>query len=273
MNAMLRLFFSVLSVTCLIFVSGCITDEPETDVPLDITLEQLVERMERATDPDRVYQHCTSYILKQKVTSSYNSKEYVVETKFKLPNFMKTTTYENDAYLQSILYNGKHAWEVNEKGNKEITGKPFEFLHEFAEMGHPANTILNVFLKVEFTKIREGKKQYYKLVCFPKNEEMSPCVIYLDAYDYLTRKMETNIYSFRGKFPYKSTIDKYEKCNGVLIPKETVVDAGGSVLKYTVIDYKLNVEIPDSEFNLPVPWFQAPPEYSPVKIDDKKETK
>lgn len=273
MNATLRLFFSVLSLTGLIFVSGCITDESEADMPLDITLEELVERMERATDPDRVYQKCTSYILKQKVSSDYSSKVYTVETKFKLPNFMKTTTYEDSVYLRSILYDGKHAWEINENGNTEITGKPFEFLQQFASVGHPANTILDVFAKVEFTKIREKKNLYYRLVCFPKDEEMVTCIIYLDAYDFLIRKIETSIYSFKGKFPYTSTIDKYEKSNGVLIPRKTVVDVGGSVQTYTVVDYQLNVEIPDAEFNLPVPWFQKAPEGNPLKENSGKETK
>jgi outer membrane lipoprotein-sorting protein len=215
--------------------------------------------MEKATDPNDYYRKARSYIMRQKMTTAINGEPLMreVEIKFKLPNFLKTTTFKNGKPFLIILFTGKKAWRINpDTGvSKKITGKSYEIIEEFAALGHPANTLTDVFKDIKLTEIEENGQLYYKLECGMKYKDLPPVTFYVNANTYLTEQLETKRFTDGTLVDYISRIDKYSNYKGVMIASETTVKLAGAKFLYQVTDYQLNVDIPGSEFKLPTPWF------------------
>jgi hypothetical protein len=101
--------------------------------------------------------------------------------------------------------------------------------------------------------------------------------MYVGEYSFLTKKLETMKYvmATNGQFvkvPYVSYIDKYAEHDGVKIASiTTVVLNKTNKFNYKVIDFDLDQPIPDSEFDLPVPWYIQTPDVplSELKKDSK----
>lgn len=225
----------------------------------DMTVAEISERMEKATDPNDYYRNSKSYILKQEMKTMLNGEKttFTIEVKFKLPNFLKTTTFKDGKVVSSVLFDGKKAWEIKDTGeNEAITGKRLELVKTFAAVGHPANTLMTVFPKIDASEIKVGPKEYYKLVCHPKYKDISPYTIYVGKNNFLTKRLETKMYVKGQSFDYTSIIDRYSMYKGVMIASESTVILNKNIKQvFHVIDYQLNVKIPDSEFELPTPWY------------------
>ena len=256
--------FYTISATMLLSIfllSGCAwLEEQENSDPNQtksvITSEWIVEKMKKASDPEGIYAKCTSYIIKQKLTVEGDYKERTIEVKFKAPNLMKTVTIQKGKPYRATIYNGTEAWQIYDEASTRITGNSFDFMQLFTELGNPSKSLFDIFDKVEVYETRENSKDYYKLICTPKNENLKPCKILVDKNSFLTYKIETQIYTQNGSYSYASVIDKYEKLNGIMVgAKTTVLVNGTKESNYDLLQYELNPEIPDSEFTLPVPWY------------------
>lgn len=244
----------------LFFLSGCALLEEEENpdpnqVSSNVKSEWLAEKMKKASDPEGIYAKCTSFIIKQKLTVEGDYKERTIEVKFKAPSFMKTVTIQKGKSYQATIYNGTKAWQIYDETSTEITGNSFEFMQLFTELGNPSKTLFDIFAQIEVFETKENNKEYYKLVCIPKNENLKPCKILVDKNNFLTYKIETQVYTANGLYPYASVIDKYEKLNGIMVGAKTTVLINGKKSNYDLLKYELNPEIPDSEFTLPTPWY------------------
>jgi outer membrane lipoprotein-sorting protein len=253
MKSLYVIFFAfVISLIC-----GCQTDE---HFAADLTVAEISDRMEKATDPNDYYRKSKSYILKQEMKTEQNGEKLTltVEVKFKLPNFLKTTTYKDGKPLSTVLFDGEKAWEIKgDTGESEaITGKRLELVKTFAAIGHPANTLLTVFPKIDASEIKVGPREYYKLVCHPKYKDIAPYTMYVGKTNFLTKRLETTMYVKGGSLDYTSIIDRYSMYKGVMIASESTVIYNNKLKQvFHVIDYQLNADIPDSEFKLPTPWY------------------
>jgi outer membrane lipoprotein-sorting protein len=225
-----------------------------------MTVAEISERMEKATDPNDYYRKSKSYILKQEMQTKQDGEDvtYTIEIQFKLPNFLKTTTFKDGKPISSVLFDGKKAWEIkSDTGeNEPITGKRLELVKTFAAIGHPANTLMTVFPKIDVSEIKVGPREYYKLVCYPKYDDIAPYTMYVGKNNFLTKRLETKMYVKGGSIDYTSIIDRYSMYKGVMIASESTVILNTTTKQiFHVIDYQLDVDIPDSEFELPTPWF------------------
>lgn len=238
-------------------ICGCHMEE---HFKADMTVAEISERMEKATDPNDYYRKSRSYVLKQEMRTEQNGEKntYTIEVKFKLPNFLKTTTFKDKKPISSVLFDGKKAWEIKpDTGESEaITGKRLELVKTFAAIGHPANTLLTVFPKIDASEVKVGPKEYYKLVCYPKYKDISPYTMFVGKNNFLTKRLETKMYIKGQAFDYTSIIDRYSMYKGVMIASESTVVLNNNIKQiFHVMDYQLNVDIPDSEFELPTPWY------------------
>ncbi|HBC89060.1 MAG TPA: hypothetical protein DCZ94_19140 [Lentisphaeria bacterium] len=237
-----------LAVIAILFFSGCAGLMPVVDknyVP-DITLQELAEKMKNTVDPNGIYRKSTSYYLRQDIR--IQGRKITLEVIFKVPNKSRTVVSLDNKILSKTVCNGVSAWSISEEGAKtEIKGVDLERLKLLDAMSAPQGTILDVFEKVEFAgEDKVYDSPCYVLICSPKQKEISPIAMYVSKGDYLTRKVITS----KDGNPYIAQIRKYALVKGVMVGTETEVDMNddGKSELMELTDYKLNLEIPDKEF-------------------------
>ena len=229
----------------------------------DITVEELSAKIEKAADPKGIFQKCHSYLLKQEMSGEDNngsSYTRTVEIKFKLPFYLKTTTYMNDKPVLIVIFDGKTARSINCETDQitEFKGLSYELVEVLANLGHPSSTMTSVFPKIELSEVTVSAlvpEKYYKAVCYSKYEDLPPITFYIGKKNFLTKKLETNRFTATGSYKYVSETEKYSMYDGVWVASESKVTAGGATYAYKIIEYKMNVDIPDSEFETPTPWY------------------
>lgn len=212
----------------------------------DIQIKELAEKMVNAVDPNGIYRKSNSYFLKQDI--GFNGKTITYEVTFKFPDMSRTVTYLDGKVIQKTVFNGKACWVTDRKNRKtEITGKNLERIKFLDQMSSAKGTILDVFDKVEFAgeaKIYESP--CYILYCYPKEKDLEPIVLYVSKTDYLTRKIIT----MKDRKPYIAIIKKYALFKGIMVASETEMDMDndGKMELMTLTDYRIDVDVPDSEF-------------------------
>ena len=255
------LFLMLMSPMLLVLVPGCalLDDDADTafEQPADISKQQLVERMLATSDPTGVYRKANSYIQRQEQELSGSSKKsyYVIEIKFKRPNKFKVTTLKEWKPISALIFNGDKAWRVNYKTQKYtvLEGLAFKRAKLFFSMGQPGNEYSKIFPEVKLTEWIKGAEQYYKLVCDAKVKGISPITIFVGKNNFLTKRLELNLETADGKREhYASTMEKYALYEGVMVASLSTVEFMGKKTKYGMIDYQLNIDLEDSEFQPPV---------------------
>lgn len=240
----------LVTILAVLLLSGCISGNilpvPDKSYIPDIQMKELSEKMVNAVDPNGIYRKSNSYFLRQDI--AFIGKTYTFEVTFKTPDKSKTITYLDGKIIQRTVCDGKKCW-VTDKNNRksEITGKDLELIKLLDEVSSSKGTILDVFEKVEFAgEARIYESPCYILFCHPKEKALEPIVLYVSKTDYLTRKIIT----LKNGKPYVAVIKKYALLKGVMIASETEIDINndGKMELMTLTDYKLNQDVPDSEF-------------------------
>jgi len=257
-----RLAGAALAASGLMFLeNGCQFD---TDLPpgekSDLTVDELVKKMDKAMDPDGNFRKAKSYVLKQKVldTSKFELNEYSLEIKYKAPELMKFSSIRAGKPFSTLIFDGTKAWNINPETKlaTEISkGKGMNLVKTFAALTRPGSTVKTVFKSVDIDMIKdEFEVLCYRLVCRVEDSSIAPYVILVGP-DYLTRSIETVLYSDDGtEAKYHSHTIDYAWISGIKMSKESIVEVGDRKVKYSMVSFTLNPEIPDSDFKVPEPW-------------------
>lgn len=243
----------------LILLCGCVSDETLTVA--DITIGELESKMEQAMDPDGAFRKANSYVQREmlKVEGLFADSIYQIDLKYKKPHFFKLTTLEKNEPVSAVIFNAGSAWKVDYVGKHvhEITGSDLVRINVLHKLTTPTEKYSKLFdnITVYNCTIKDDNTQYYKIVCNPQNKE-NTISIYVNAEDFLPRRINADlslvIESKKVEFEYDSFIDAYETMDNVVIPQKSTAVSSGIESTTTVFDYKLNVDIPDSEFLPPV---------------------
>lgn len=263
----IRKFLSLSASAALLFsIAGCTLEEQEDEgffslsgEKANIELDELIRKMQNASDPAGAFRHCQTYKMRQTITYLQDGGlvTYSVEIKYKAPDRLKTSNYKNDKAISSILIKGDKAWNIDPATGKstEYTGKGLELVRNFAGMGRPSSNLKTIFPDIELYSVTDKNQDFYKLVCYSKGDDVAPYIFYVSKDDFLTKKLETTVYTDKGKFPYVSVSSKFKDFDRVKIATETFVTSGSFTQKYETTAFSLNEDIPDSEFELPAPWY------------------
>lgn len=255
------LFLPFLFLLCLL--CGCYGDLLllEEGIPADITVDQLLKKMDRATDPQKVYAKVNSYYMKQVLTNDNKngSDESVSEIYWKAPGYMKQISSRNGVVINIIISKDGHFWYVNPKNKKsrEIKGKDALLVKTFTDIATPGLDYKKIFHKVEIDQIIDPEKnrKVYRLICRVNNPEIAPYVFYIDPKTWLTDRCETILYGPDGSQRlYVADSEEYEMVNGVRMPKKTMVTVDGKTETARTVEFTLNPEIPLKTFDLEKPW-------------------
>lgn len=246
MKNLIYIFFLLSIVYC----GGCQMFSEVEERPADISLTELQKRMHKAMDPEGLYRKSKTYVQKQMLVIKKDwedEKSFIIEVKYKRPNKMKMTTLEDNRPTTSLIFNGQNAWVVQygAKTRRKVKGKNLERMKVLFALGKPGMTFEQIFKNVKISETDIDDLPYYKLTCISKYQNEPTIIIYVGKNNFLTKRIE---------IPPRvvSTIDKYGLYDGVITPEETTEELGDSKKHYRLITYKLNVDIPDSEFFPPM---------------------
>lgn len=256
---MKKYFALTILAAAALLLCGCIA--AETLSPADIGIAELEEKMEKAMDPKGAFRNADSYVQREmlKIEGIFTDSIYQIDLKYKKPHFFKLTTLENNEPVSAVIFNAGSAWQVDyaEKNVSEITGADLVRLNVLYRLTTPNEKYSRLFksVKVFHCKFPDDPTDYYKIVCLPQNPENN-ISIYVNANDFLPRRIKADLVlpmqDKKVEFEYTGFIDTYESMDNVMIPQKTTGISNGIESTTTVFDYKLNVDIPDSEFLPPV---------------------
>lgn len=232
----------------------------------DMSVQQLIEAIQKATDPDKKYYGTEKYLLKQQIVSEQENKDsrvslvYITEIRYAKPDKIRWTHYRNGIAFKISICKGGDAWDIDPEKKKSVKieeGLGLNLFRTSTAMANPTKTYLDIFKTVEIASVREDGKRCYRLVCQAYDEAIAPYVIYVDAETFLPCKMETIVYHDDGTQNLYTSIPSdykwYEE--SVRLPRTTIVKTGqGSQNVCTIMDFTLNPNIPDSDFELPKPF-------------------
>ena len=264
MRVLCAMGFGLFALVGALITSGC--QQYDLDLPAgedsDLTVDQLVSKMSKATDPQGNFKNAKSYILKQKVIDSgkFERDEYSLEIRYKAPNFMKYTSYRGGKPFSILIFNGERAWNIDPEtslATEVSSGKGINLVKTFAALAKPGNTPKTVFKDVEIDMVRDQWDILcYRLVCRVEDSSIAPYIMLIDSRNYLTRSFETTLYGSDGSIgKYYSAIGKYDMVAGICMASETLVENGDKKVRSNLISFTLDPVISDDEFKLPEPFF------------------
>lgn len=230
----------------------------EPQEPSDITVQELIVKMNRATDPKGAYRDSKSYIMKQALSTikSGTKDMYSTEVKFKAPNKMRTTTFRDNRPTVADIYNNGAAWKVDCITGKstKVSGMGLSLVEIFTQMANPALDATKIFKKVTLDMSTDKGAKTYRLICDPCKDGIAPYVFYIDGKTFLTTRFETIMYAGGEEYLYVSIPTAYEKFGDIRIPSASTVEIMDVTNISRVTEFEINVDISDSEFMPPVPF-------------------
>ena len=248
----MKTFSAFFALAALLVLCGCSSLPDETLSPSDLKIDELEQRMAKATDPEGHYAKAQSFIMRQELTTKRfldSPIVQMVETKFMRPDFFKITTYDDNKPALAIISNGTNSWvaDYNAEKIRVLDADALRQIKRLGEITRPGSKLSQIFENIKVDKCRIGDELYYKVSC--PGEKGLDLNIYVDADTYQTERI-TIVKD--GEVTYDSSLKGYGLYEGVRIPEETSVTAGGVEKTSHVIYYKLNAVIDPAEFRPPV---------------------
>ena len=267
MNALRKLFaLSAAAMLCALLAScGPALLDLDPQEPSDLTVEQLVEKMNQATDPKGYYRNAKTYLMKQDLSSVKPGKKdyYATEILFKAPDKMRTATYRDGKAFAAVIFNGEDGWNVDLLKNKSVKlkkGLPLSLVRIFTQMATPGVNIMKIFKNISIDISYKDGVKTYRLICDPGVDGIAPYIIYVDGRTFLTKKLETIMYAVDGQeYLYSAHTTSYVWINDIRIAQTSVVYSLDQTDISTLKEFKLNIDLPDSDFEPPVPFSHEAP--------------
>jgi outer membrane lipoprotein-sorting protein len=218
------------------------------------SVDVLIKKMEKATDPKDICKKIKSRIIKANISMPAQQMKMEMTTINKFPDKIKVITSIPQIMEIIKVCNGKQAWEYSQAtGMREITGKELGALKLQLLIDNPSSKMREVFSKItvpdEMVKVDDF--ECYKMICKPNDLDLEPMIFYIDNKKYLMRKMEMIADTQMGQIPIISTFNKYKDFGDMVMATEAIVLQMGMKMVVTLTDVKNNVDIPDGEFKKP----------------------
>lgn len=251
----------------LLAVFGCAAPE----LPSDISMDTLEDRMTQVMDPKREYRNAHSYIQRQNIEEKgfFSSKMNIIEVRFQRPDRFKVTVYDENEPQSGILSRDGRAWAIDYENGiiTELVGNELAKTKVMLALGHPDNDYDKLFSKIDMSivTIEDDDKEVecYKLVCSSGLPGAKPFIVYVNRALSLPKRIEFDFELDGREFHYQSDIVEYQNFGGVRVPTLSRVTEGDREYTSRVVGYMLNPKFRDNEFQIP--------EFDPVLMEIKRQ--
>ncbi len=230
--------------------------EPQEEA--DLTVTQLLKRMREAADPKGVWYNSQSYILRQTAVTqekrgfSTVERYYVTEIKYRQPEQMRQTSYEDGKPFQTLLYRDNKAWVIDRKGNAaEYTGEGMKLFRNYIGFADPKASEQTLFSSIALGVVYENERRVYRMICRTADSQIPPYVTYVDAETFLPIRMETILIKGSEQKLYRAEPQDYKWISDFKTATTTIVTIGDDEsMEYHTTELLINPDIPDSEFTV-----------------------
>jgi len=219
---------------------------------------EVISRIESASDPKGFIKNSKSFYSSQRVLET-GSSDIVVTTIFKAPNMYRVTTYSKGIPVRIKLIKETDVWTFSvetpegEKPRvdlKKVTGDELSFALMQASLANPQITLSETFADIAVTTRVVDNTLYYKLTSIPKSKANGVVEIYADSKTFLKKAFVFKRKKAGVSLDVKMEIKSYHDIGGALVPQITQIEVGDSSHILNLVEYKLNSEIDDSEFEV-----------------------
>lgn len=254
MKKSLYCFLYIINLLVLFWCSGCFSVDDDLTAS-DISVETLEARMAARVDPEGAYRNSKGFEFCQVVKIPQfldDDMESMVETKMIMPDKFRITTLQDNEPKQIICSNGNRGWIADSSGKtvKLLEGDKLRQLLTFSKLGTPAGGYRKIFAEVKIFRLSNDEGDFYVLDCTGQNG--SSFRFYVDADDFLLRRMKGRMKIGSGSLDYDSKIKSYGLYNGVMVPKVTECVQNGQKQIIELIKYKLDPSVSETDFLPPV---------------------
>ncbi len=251
-SKVMSIVFSV--CTAILLSCGCAMFEPDEEItPSDLTLEELQAKRRHAMDPQRHYATAKTTLQRQSVSTERfldDPDESIVLVQFERPDKINMTTFVDNEPSHSVITNGDAGWIVTYDGRDsktaELSPEQLAHIRLLSHISSPEGKLQEFFREIEVVRCRNDEGDFYKLIC--RNDGQDPVEVYIDANDYLTRRMRAVLNINNNTIKYDSRILRYALFDGVMVPVETTVRQNGVKQTSKVLLYRLDVPFKEQDF-------------------------
>ncbi|GEM_PF-1034350 len=234
-----------------LFAAGC--SSVKNVAPSDLTVAELESKQMEAVDPGKRMHDIRTSILRQEITTSHGWGEpdtiQMVEIKYKAPDKMSITTFDENQPTTALIVNGKQAWRVDydRKTSDDIGEEMINDIKFMQDLAKPTSKMSELFDQVTIDRCTIDDEELYRLTCV--NPEQNPFYVFISADDFLPRRITSNfVLEGGGTSAYDSHIIRYQMYEGLMLADETQINTDGLIQKGKVLYYKVNTPINDKEF-------------------------
>jgi len=219
---------------------------------------EVISRIESASDPKGFIKNSKSFYSSQRILE-VASGDIVVTTIFKDPNMYRVTTYSKGIPVRIKLIKGADVWtfsiETTEEEKphvnlKKVTGDELSFALMQASLANPQITLSEAFADIVVTTRLVDGTLYYKLTATPKSKANGVVEIYADSKTFLKKAFVFKRKKAGVTLDVKMEIKAYHDIGGALVPQTTLIEAGDNSHILNLVEYKLNPQIDNSEFEV-----------------------
>jgi hypothetical protein len=257
---MSKTFIALLMV--LSFVAGAQVQTPDKNQTTgeeprkhDVTKAYVLDKIEKAVDPDGVAKNCKTMIVELEMSIPMQQVKMETTAKYKFPEKSKITMNIPGMPVIKEVLNGEKAWNETEGLGIQIKeGTQLAFAKFDCKKSNPALTTDQVYKKVVLDPYiyQVGEFSCYKLICYPPDDLKIPASqIFVDDKNFLCRKMVENQLTDMGLIPVSITPSDYKITQGINTPMALEMNMLGIKMFARVLSLKINIEISDSEFEFP----------------------
>jgi hypothetical protein len=248
-----KFLIALLTVFC--FTSFAQKDNSSGLLKHNMSQKVLLEKMEKAVDPDGVCKKWKTIIIKMEMSVPMQKVKVSASVMAKFPDKTKTVAIIPGMPKVIEVLNGNKAWkETVGLGLQMKTGVQLAFAKFKARKTNPTLTLPQIYEKVTLDPYlyKFGKYQCYKLICSaPKDLNVKAEEFFVDDKEFLPRGHIASEYTEMGVIPVTSEFMSYKKLKGTNMPTHINSYMMGIKLTGKILSIEPNAKIADSEFKFP----------------------
>lgn len=210
----------------------------------------LLQDIKRAADPDDIGKNIKT--MRKKSEGTFLNIRMLNDTYFKSPDKIKQTVETENLQNATVYFDGRKAVRVDSlDGNTVLENEALENFKFSVKLMNPSMSWDKIFDKISVAdelEERNGKKYIAVTGSFSSDKKLPPCKFLVDPESKLV------IYSFIKTPSAFGTVEavthniEFKKLNGLVIPVKTVQSMLLMKFEFTLTDFVINQDYPDSMF-------------------------
>ena len=235
----------ILLLICLLFSFAHCFSEWDTE-----KTAALLQDIKRAADPDDIGKNIKT--MRKKSEGTFLNIRMLNDTYFKSPDKIKQTVETENLQNATVYFDGRKAVRVDSlDGNTVLENEALENFKFSVKLMNPSMSWDKIFDKISVAdelEERNGKKYIAVTGSFSSDKKLPPCKFLVDPESKLVIYSFIKTPSALGMIESVTYNLEFKKLHGMVIPVKTVQSMLLMKFEFTLTDFVINQDYPDSMF-------------------------